>query len=101
MKISNTAADLGVSGTSPVSANTNSGGQTNAVSSNTKSPVESDKVTISSASGTDDDQAGVIDTAKVAHVRQALQNGTYKVNPEVIADKLISNAKELVRGSSS
>jgi negative regulator of flagellin synthesis FlgM len=36
------------------------------------------------------------DADKVASVKQAIDNGSYKVNPEVIADKLISNAKELL-----
>ncbi len=37
-----------------------------------------------------------IDTQKVATVRAAIQNGTYVVNPEAIADKLLSNAQELL-----
>jgi negative regulator of flagellin synthesis FlgM len=39
---------------------------------------------------------GDIDTAKVEQVRAAIANGTYKVNPEAIADKLLSNAKEML-----
>jgi len=41
--------------------------------------------------------AGDIDTAKVEQVRTAIANGTYKVNPEAIADKLLSNAKEMLK----
>ena len=41
---------------------------------------------------------GDIDMDKVNTVRSAIDNGTYQVNPEVIADKLISNAKELLQG---
>lgn len=37
-----------------------------------------------------------IDTQKVASVRAAIQNGTYVVNPEAIADKLLSNAQEML-----
>lgn len=37
-----------------------------------------------------------IDTAKVDQVKAAIQNGTYVVNPEAIADKLLSNAQELL-----
>jgi negative regulator of flagellin synthesis FlgM len=33
---------------------------------------------------------------KVSRITQALANGSYKVNPEVIADKLIANAKEVL-----
>ncbi|WP_290874336.1 flagellar biosynthesis anti-sigma factor FlgM [Aquabacterium sp.] len=55
------------------------------------------KVTLSSAatglmSGADGD----FDADKVSSVKQAIDNGSYKVNPEVIADKLISNAKDLL-----
>lgn len=38
-----------------------------------------------------------IDTAKVEAVRTAINNGTYQVNAEVIADKLLSNAKDMLR----
>ena len=37
-----------------------------------------------------------IDAAKVARISQAIENGTFKVNAEAIADKLIANAKELL-----
>ena len=41
--------------------------------------------------------AAVIDTQKVASVRSAIQDGTYVVNPEAIADKLLSNAQEMIK----
>jgi negative regulator of flagellin synthesis FlgM len=37
-----------------------------------------------------------IDAEKVASIRAAIQDGTYTVNPEAIADKLLSNAKEML-----
>ena len=38
---------------------------------------------------------------KVNSVKASIDSGTYEVNPEVIADKLIANAKELLaRGQS-
>ena len=40
---------------------------------------------------------GDIDTAKVDSVRASIANGTYAVNPEAIADKLLSNAKEMLK----
>ena len=40
--------------------------------------------------------ASEIDTAKVNAMKTAIQNGTYKVNPEAIADKLLSNAQEML-----
>jgi negative regulator of flagellin synthesis FlgM len=40
--------------------------------------------------------AADVNMAKVSVVRAAIQNGTYKVNPEAIADKLLSNAREML-----
>jgi negative regulator of flagellin synthesis FlgM len=40
------------------------------------------------------------DAEKVARISQAIADGKFQVNPGVIADKLISNARELLsRGS--
>ena len=37
-----------------------------------------------------------IDTQKVASVRAAIEDGSYVVNPEAIADKLLTNAQEML-----
>ena len=37
-----------------------------------------------------------IDAAKVDKISKAIADGTFKVNPETIADKLIANAQELL-----
>lgn len=37
-----------------------------------------------------------VDMAKVNSVRAAIQKGTYVVNPEAIADKLLANAQEML-----
>ena len=39
---------------------------------------------------------GEIDTAKVNQVKASIQNGTFVVNPHAIADKLLSNAQEML-----
>lgn len=41
-------------------------------------------------------EAADVDTAKVDAVRTAIQQGTYVVNPEAIADKLLANAQEML-----
>lgn len=41
-------------------------------------------------------EAADIDMDKVNAVRQAIEDGTYVVNPEVIADKLLANAQEML-----
>jgi negative regulator of flagellin synthesis FlgM len=37
-----------------------------------------------------------VDTEKVEAVRAAIEEGTYVVNPEAIADKLLANAQEML-----
>ncbi len=36
------------------------------------------------------------DAEKVVRIQQAIADGTFKVNPEAIADKLIANAQEVL-----
>ena len=40
--------------------------------------------------------SGEYDANKVAKVGESIAKGSFKVNPEVIADKLIANAQELL-----
>lgn len=42
--------------------------------------------------------SGDFDVEKVSRVRQSISDGSYKINHESIADKLIANAKELLSG---
>jgi negative regulator of flagellin synthesis FlgM len=39
---------------------------------------------------------GTFDAEKVERLAQAIRDGKFQVNPEVIADKLIANAQELL-----
>jgi len=39
----------------------------------------------------------VVDSARVAEIRQAIAEGRFKVNPDVVADQLLQTARELLR----
>jgi negative regulator of flagellin synthesis FlgM len=41
-------------------------------------------------------QVADVDSAKVAAVKAAIEDGSYEVNAEAIADKLLSNAQEML-----
>jgi negative regulator of flagellin synthesis FlgM len=45
--------------------------------------------------------SGEFDAEKVARISKAIDDGTFKINPEAIADKLIANAQELLSKASS
>jgi negative regulator of flagellin synthesis FlgM len=54
-------------------------------------------VALSSAALSANDGAdGTFDAEKVQRIAQAIKDGKFQVNPEVIADKLIANAQELL-----
>ena len=60
-------------------------------------------IALSSAATTllDNESSADFDAEKVARISKAIDDGTYKINAEVIADKLIGNAKELLTKSAS
>jgi negative regulator of flagellin synthesis FlgM len=39
----------------------------------------------------------VVDSARVAEIKQAIAEGRFKVNPDVVADHLLQTARELLR----
>lgn len=59
-------------------------------------PEASTQVTLSSVASALGDGGAEFDAGKVQRVSSQMSNGQYKVHPEVIADKLISNAQELL-----
>lgn len=104
---------IGPSGDSPLSGtgSTGSTGSTSRASSSDKSKTQS--TTASSQSSESSAMVALSSTAssllqgvneanadfdaeKVGRISQALADGSFKVNAEVIADKLIANAKELL-----
>lgn len=75
---------------------------TNERKSNGSSPAAgaaaepSAKVELSSAAKLSTGGDGDFDAQKVERVAQAIRDGKFEVNAEVIADKLIANAQELL-----
>ncbi|MDQ2779913.1 MAG: flagellar biosynthesis anti-sigma factor FlgM [Pseudomonadota bacterium] len=70
----------------------------------TSSPPESSaQVNLSAAATTVAGTAGdgSFDARKVDRIAQAIRDGQFKVHPEVIADKLIANATELLQRKSN
>lgn len=61
-----------------------------------------DSVTLSAASGQMQALEGAVnassgfDTAKVEAIKQAISDGRFTINAEVIADKLITSTRELI-----
>lgn len=56
------------------------------------------KIELSSAASTllSGSSTAEFDAEKVASISKAIEDGSFKINPEAIADKLISNAQELL-----
>ncbi|MEN9418682.1 MAG: negative regulator of flagellin synthesis FlgM [Pseudomonadota bacterium] len=59
-------------------------------------PVESARVELSANASVSASGEGSFDQAKVDRISQAIRDGTFKVDPGAIADKLIYNAQELL-----
>lgn len=53
-------------------------------------------VSVSTMEKTEATEASDVDSQKVATVRAAIADGSYVVNPEAIADKLLANAQEML-----
>jgi len=41
--------------------------------------------------------SGVVNMARVEEIKQAISDGRFKVNPEVIADRLLETVRELIQ----
>lgn len=85
------AKPAGRSVASPSSNATAPASEPNAGVEVTLSPVTQTMTNGVARSGTD-----VFNAEKVQAMRTAIQNGSFSVNAEVIADKLLSNAREML-----
>lgn len=74
------------------------GAKTGAV---TKSDNVHIKSTFSADTRISDAKNGVVNTAKVAEIKQAISEGRFKVNPDVVADRLLETVKELIQNKRS
>lgn len=43
------------------------------------------------------DSGAVVDTARIQEIKQAISDGSFKVNPEAVADRLLETARELIQ----
>jgi negative regulator of flagellin synthesis FlgM len=43
------------------------------------------------------DSGAAVDTARVQEIKQAISDGSFKVNPEAVADRLLETARELIQ----
>jgi len=95
----------------PVSSNATpappKGGQSPTATATAASNAQSEGVAVTvstlarSLGATKAGDASVIDAKKVASVRSAIEQGTYVVNAEAIADKLLANAQEMLKRTPS
>ena len=94
-QINNTAAPAAVTGNDrkAVDKQKKGGAPTSSSSAESSTQVEL-SATASALSGDGNDPA--FDSAKVDRIAQAIRDGKFTVNHQAIADKLISNAQELL-----
>lgn len=101
MKIGHSAEKPAPPAAAPAVAATN-GSATAAVAVGTGAiPAQADasaKIELSSTAATllTGGTTAEFDAEKVARISKAIDDGSFKINPEAIADKLISNAQELL-----
>jgi negative regulator of flagellin synthesis FlgM len=85
--------------TTPVSKRTAAGPGASAASAPTQdegASVKFSPVTQAMTKGVARSGTDVFDAAKVEAMRTAIQNGSFSVNAEAIADKMLSQARELL-----
>jgi len=98
------SADLPNSVSQAASANAQKAGQSTASASNTATATAASagvSVSVSNLARAlekpEATAASDVDVEKVAAVKAAIQDGTYTVNARAIADKLLSNAQEMLQ----
>ena len=107
MKIGNTAATPGVAPVAnattaqPDTVGTTKSGKAGPGAAATSQASATVKLSSTAADLLDGAADATFDQTKVEQVKQSIADGSYKVNPEAIADKLIANAQELLSRTDS
>ena len=96
MKIDDSLKKTG--GLSVGTAQTRSGKSAEKAGTAAKAPAESDSVHLSSKlqSLTQTGGNGVFDASKVEEIKAAIANGTFKVDPEKVANGLLDTVNDLI-----
>jgi negative regulator of flagellin synthesis FlgM len=94
-------SDMSVGVTPPGSQKPEQGAKPTPVQQATQAPASGVPVTFSKLARTLGEQPVQaadpdVDMERVNAVRAAIDNGTYKVNPQAIADKMLTNAQEML-----
>ncbi|RZS57267.1 flagellar biosynthesis anti-sigma factor FlgM [Sphaerotilus mobilis] len=99
MKIGNTSAPAGINPTGAATTSSRPAGEGGAVQGTASANKADGSATVelsSTARALMEAADGSFDAHKVEQVRQSISDGTYKINADAIADKLIANAREVL-----
>jgi negative regulator of flagellin synthesis FlgM len=98
MKIGHPADKPAAAAGAPAAADAAKAGQAQASAATAGAADPSATVALSSTAATllSGGASGEFDAEKVARMSEAIASGSFKVNAEAIADKLIANAQELL-----
>jgi negative regulator of flagellin synthesis FlgM len=98
MKIGHPADKPAAAAGAPAAADATKAGQAQASAATAGAADPSATVALSSTAATllSGGASGEFDAEKVARMSEAIASGSFKVNAEAIADKLIANAQELL-----
>ncbi|MEO5881785.1 MAG: flagellar biosynthesis anti-sigma factor FlgM [Caldimonas sp.] len=98
MKIGHPADQPTAASGAPAAAETAKAGQAQAAAATAGAADPSATVALSSTAATllSGGTSGEFDAEKVARMSEAIAGGSFRINAEAIADKLIANAQELL-----
>jgi negative regulator of flagellin synthesis FlgM len=98
MKIENTSKSVVSLVASDKQRRTEKSGQSAAQSGAEKVDLSPLSSRLQAAAGPGPGADGVFDAARVQEIKQAITEGRFKVNADVVADRLLETVKELLHG---